>query len=67
MSSGSEVKGDKPGFIALLVFAGIAAGIGLWWATSAECGPALGFGALAIAQVMLAIRARRRVRAPHGG
>lgn len=56
------MKGDKPGFIALLVFAALAAGMGVWWAASGDFVPAIGFGVLAVAQLVMAIRMRRRDR-----
>lgn len=63
MTSEAPVKGDKPGFVALLAFAALAVVLGVWWASSGDWGPAIGFGILAIAQVLMAFRARRRDRA----
>ena len=59
MSGEQYAKGDKPGFIALLVFAALAAALGAWQASSGDWGPAIGYGILAIAQVVMAFRARR--------
>ena len=63
MSGEQYTKGDKAGFIALLVFAALAAALAVWWAASGDWGPAVGFGILAVAQVVMAFRARRRNRA----
>ncbi|QIG39461.1 hypothetical protein G5T42_08170 [Microbacterium sp. 4R-513] len=57
------MKDDEPGFVALMVFAGLAALLSVWWATSGDWEPAIGFGVLAVAQVLTALRARGRDRA----
>lgn len=58
--------GDKPGFIAMVVFAVLSAALASWWAASGEVGPAIGFAVLAVAWIIMAFRGRRRVRARTG-
>jgi ABC-type antimicrobial peptide transport system permease subunit len=63
MSAAQYTKGDKPGFIALLVFAALAAMLAVMWASSGDWGLAVGFAIFGIAQVVMAFRARRRDKA----
>lgn len=54
---------DKPGFIAMIVFALISGALATWWAISGDVGPALGFGVIAVAWVAMAFRRKRLDRA----
>jgi hypothetical protein len=67
MSAEPYRKGDKPGFIALLVFAALAAAVAVMWASSGDWGLAVGFGVIAVGHVVMAFRARRRDRAAMNG
>jgi hypothetical protein len=60
MSEEAPMKGEKPGFIAHLMFAALALALAVSWALSGDWVPALGFGVIAVGQVVMAFRARRR-------
>jgi hypothetical protein len=61
--TGKQRSTGKPGFTASLVFAALAAGLALWWASTGDLVPAIGFGAISVVWVIMAIRTRPKPRA----
>lgn len=58
-----RVDRDRPGSIAMIIFAVASAGLGMWWWLSGDVGPAIGFGVLSLAWAGMALRNWRRSRA----